>query len=322
VLAVNGVAMYRYIARRFLQMLLVLFLMSILVFVTLRLIPGDTAIRIVGREGTQEGVDAVRRELGLDQPIHVQYFLWMKRVLQGDFGSSWYSKHPAMELIRAKLPATVMLALAATFIGMSIALPLGIVAGLKPHSWIDNLATGFSLLGVALPPFWVGMMLMLIFAVHLNIFPPAGFVKISENPWLSLKHLVLPAVTVGIQLAASQTRFLRSGMLDVMSADYIRTARGKGLPEQQVILVHALKNALLSVVTVFALDFGGLLGGVLVTETVFFWPGIGTLLIQSIGNRDYGVVQAVVLFIATVYIVVNLVADITYGYLDPRIRYE
>jgi peptide/nickel transport system permease protein len=314
--------MLRYITRRLLQMMLVLFLMSVFVFVVLRVIPGDAAMRIIGREGERAGVEAVRRELGLDQPIYVQYFVWLKAVLHGDFGYSWFSKHSAMTLIQAKLPPTLILALAATLVGLSIAFPVGIIAGLKPHTWIDHIATGFSLLGVAMPPFWVGMMLMLTFAVRLGLLPPAGFVKPTEDLGLSLKHLVLPAVTVGIQLAASQTRFLRSGILDVMGTDYIRTARAKGLPERRVIVVHALKNALLTVVTVFALDFGGLLGGVLITEAVFFWPGIGTLLVQAIGNRDYGVVQAVVLFVTGAYVVVNLLADITYAYLDPRIRYN
>jgi len=314
--------MQRYIIRRFLEMLLVLVIMSVIIFVTLRLLPGDPTMIFIGREGTKEGIEAVRKELGLDQPVYVQYFYWLRDVLSGRFGYSWYTKHSAMELLRVKFPATLYLTLAALLVGTLITLPLGLIAGIKPHSWFDNFATTFSLFGVAMPPFWVGIMLMMFFAVRLRVLPAAGYVNPSENLLLSLKHLVLPAVTLGIQVAATQTRFLRSGMLDVMSADYIRSARAKGLPERLVILRHALKNALLSVVTIFALEFGALLGGALVTETVFFWPGIGTTLVQSIGNRDYGIVQAVVLYVALVYMLVNLLADISYAFLDPRIRFE
>jgi len=314
--------MQRYIIRRFLEMLLVLLIMSVIIFVTLRLLPGDPTIAFIGREGTKEGIEAVRKELGLDKPIYVQYVIWMRDVLHGQFGYSWYTKHSAMDILRVKFPATLYLTLAALLVGTLITLPLGLIAGIKPHSWFDNFATTFSLFGVAMPPFWVGIMLMMFFAVRLRWLPAAGYVKPSENLLLSLKHLILPAVTLGIQVAATMTRFLRSGMLDVMSADYVRTARSKGLPEQLVIMRHALKNAMLSVVTVFALEFGSLLGGALVTETVFFWPGIGTTLVQSIGNRDYGIVQAVVLYVALIYMLVNLLADISYAFLDPRIRYE
>jgi peptide/nickel transport system permease protein len=314
--------MQSYIARRLGQTLIVLIVISVIIFGALRLLPGDPAAVFVGREGSKAAIEAIRRDLGLDKPIYVQYFLWLKEVLRGNFGISWFTKHSAMELLRAKLPATLMLTFGAVFIGLIIALPLGIISGIKPHSWIDNFATTFSLFGVAMPSFWVGMMLMLLFAVRFRILPAAGYVNPSENLGQSLLHLILPALTLGIQLAASQARFLRSGLLDVMGTDYIRTARGKGLQEWRVITSHALKNALLTVVTVFAIDFGGLLGGALVTETVFFWPGIGTLLVQSIGNRDYGVVQAVVLFVALVYITVNLLADLAYAYLDPRIRFD
>jgi peptide/nickel transport system permease protein len=182
--------------------------------------------------------------------------------------------------------------------------------------------TLLSLLGVAVPPFWLGMMLMLLFADRIPILPAAGYVKPSVDLGLSLKHLVLPTLTIGLQLAASQTRFLRSGMLDVMSMDYVRTARAKGLPERIVVVRHCLKNALLTVVTVFSLNFGALLSGAIVTEAVFFWPGLGTLLVSAIGQRDYAVVQAIVLFMAAMYVAVNLLADLSYAYLDPRIRYE
>jgi peptide/nickel transport system permease protein len=209
---------------------------------------------------------------------------------------------------------------AATLIGVLIALPLGIISGIKPYTWIDSFATTFSLFGVAIPSFWTGLMLILFFAVRLGWLPTSGYGPPGEG--LKFRYLILPSVALGIQLAAGLTRFMRSGMLDVMNTDYVRTARAKGLSERMVVLRHALKNALLSVVTVFALNFGALLGGALVTEQVFRWPGVGLLLVGAISNRDYGVVQAAVLLVALIYVSANLMADLTYGLLDPRIRYE
>jgi peptide/nickel transport system permease protein len=314
--------MQKYIARRLLQTVLVLFVMSVLIFAALRLLPGDPAVALLGKKGTSAALAEVRHELGLDRPIFVQYFIWIKSVLRGDFGISMVTKQSVTEMLKQKLPATLLLTAAATLVGLMMTIPLGIISGLRPHSLIDNFATTFSLLGVAMPSFWVGIVLVIFFGVDLRILPAGGYVKPSEDLGQSLLHLILPAITVGIQLAASETRFLRSGMLDVMGADYIRTARAKGLGENTVVLRHALKNALLTVVTVFALDFGTLLGGELVVETVFFWPGIGMLLVKSIQNRDYGAVQAVVLFVTIIYVGVNMLADLAYGYLDPRIRYD
>jgi peptide/nickel transport system permease protein len=303
-------------------MVLVLFVMSIVIFAAMRLLPGDWATIMMGLEGSEEGAERIRSEAGLDRPIYVQYAAWFWNTLQGNLGVSSFSKQPVIDLVRAKLPATLMLALAGTLFGLLVSFPLGIISGIKPYSWADNVTTLLSLLGVAVPPFWLGMMLMLLFADRIPILPAAGYVKPSVDLGLSLKHLVLPTLTIGLQLAASQTRFLRSGMLDVMSMDYVRTARAKGLPERIVVVRHCLKNALLTVVTVFSLNFGALLSGAIVTEAVFFWPGLGTLLVSAIGQRDYAVVQAIVLFMAAMYVAVNLLADLSYAYLDPRIRYE
>jgi peptide/nickel transport system permease protein len=203
-----------------------------------------------------------------------------------------------------------------------ISVPLGIIAGVRPNSWLAHLASFFSLVGIALPSFWLGLMLLLTFGVSLRWLPPSGYISPFDDPVMGIKYLIMPAVTLGVGLAAPLTRFIRSGMLDVMSADYVRTARAKGLTGRLIVFRHALKNAMLSVVTIFGVLIGSLLGGSIITESVFNWPGIGTLLLQAIQQRDYGIVQGVVLFISLIFLVVNLLVDLTYAYLDPRIRYH
>jgi ABC-type dipeptide/oligopeptide/nickel transport system permease component len=312
--------MYQYILRRLVQTVPVLFLFSIAVFTVMRLVPGDPANVILGLEPTPEALAQIRHEMGLDKPIPVQYGIWLRHVVRGDLGTSWKSKQPVTHLIWRRFPATLLLTFGATLIGVTIALPLGIVSGVRPHSVFDTVATGFSLMGVAIPGFWLGLMLLLLFAVRLHWLPPSGYTPLSEDPVESLKHLILPAITLGTGLAAPLARFVRSGMLDVLGTDYIRTARAKGLPERLVVIRHALRNGLLSVVTVFGLEFGALLGGAVVTESVFNWPGIGTLLLTGIKQRDYAMVQGTVLFVSVIFIVVNLLVDLSYGLLDPRIR--
>lgn len=312
--------MQTYILRRLLQTIPVLFLFSIVVFTALRLVPGDPAVVMLGLEATPEAIAEIRDEMGLDEPIFVQYGIWLGNVLQGDFGVSWRSKQTVESLILRRLPATIQLTVGAMLIGVLIAVPLGVLSGLRPHSLFDTLATGFSLLGIAIPGFWLGLMLLLLLSVRLNWLPPSGHVPLQEDPIESLKHLFLPALTLGVGLAAPLARFVRSGMLDVMEADYIRTARAKGLPERLVVVRHALRNGLLSVTTVFGLELGALLGGAVITESVFNWPGIDTLLLTAIQQRDYAMVQGTVLFISAMFILVNLLVDISYGFLDPRIR--
>jgi ABC-type dipeptide/oligopeptide/nickel transport system permease component len=312
--------MYHYILRRLVQTVPVLFLFSVAVFTVMRLVPGDPANVILGREPTPEALAQIRKEMGLDKPIPVQYGIWLRHVAQGDLGISWKSKQPVTHLIWGRFPATLLLTFGATLIGVTIALPLGILSGVRPHSAFDSAATGFSLVGVALPGFWLGLMLLLLFAVRFHWLPPSGYTPLSQDPVASLKHLILPAITLGTGLAAPLARFVRSGMLDVLGTDYIRTARAKGLPERLIVIRHALRNGLLSVVTVFGLEFGSLLGGAVVTESVFNWPGIGTLLLTGIKQRDYAMVQGTVLFVSVIFIVVNLLVDLSYGLLDPRIR--
>ena len=314
--------MQQYIARRLIQMVFVLLAFSVIVFTVLRLIPGDPVAVMLGTEIGEEGYKQLRHEMGLDRPIYVQYARWLNEVVHGNFGTSWRSQQAASYLIQRRFPATAWLTLAATFISLIISMPLGIISGIKPHSWISHFATAFSLAGIAMPSFWLGLMLMLMFAIWRKWLPPSGYVSPFEDVVLSFKHLIMPAVTLGVGLAAPLTRFMRSGMLDVLGTDYVRTARAKGLTDNAVIFKHVLKNALLSVITVFGLWVGAMLGGSMVTETVFNWPGLGTLLLQAIQTRDYGIVQGVVLFVCLVYMALNLLVDISYAFLDPRIRLD
>ncbi|MCB0106409.1 MAG: ABC transporter permease, partial [Caldilineaceae bacterium] len=293
--------MQQYILRRLLQMIFVLVLFSIVVFTVLRLVPGDPVAAQLGLEASQEAYDQLRAEMGLDQPIYIQYLRWLQDISQGDFGTSWRSHQSALSLIQRRFPATIWLTLASIVVGLLISIPLGIVAGVRPNSLPAHFSTLFSLVGIAMPSFWLGLMLLLTLAVTLRWLPPSGYISPFDDPVLGLKYLLMPAFTLGVGLAAPLTRFIRSGMLDVMNTDYVRTARAKGLTERLVIFRHVIKNAMLSVVTIFGVLLGSLLGGSIITESVFNWPGIGTLLLQSIQQRDYGIVQGVVLFISLIF---------------------
>ena len=312
--------MRQFVLRRLLQTIPVLFLFSVIVFAVLRLVPGDPAVVMLGLQATPEAVAEIRQEMGLDRSIPVQYVVWLNHVAHGDFGVSWTSKQPVWKLIQRRFEATIFLTLGATIVGIVIALPLGILAGVRPYSKFGAFATTFSLLGVALPGFWLGLLLLLLFSVRVHWLPPSGYVPFWDDPIQSIKHLILPAITLGVGLAAPLARFVRSSMLDVMGSDYIRTARAKGLAERSIISRHAMRNGMLPVVTIFGLEFGSMLGGAVITESVFNWPGIGTLLLTAIKQRDYAMVQGTVLFISLVFILINLMIDIAYGYLDPRIR--
>ena len=273
-------------------------------------------------EATREALEMEREELGLNKPVYVQYGIWIGKLLRGDMGVSlsYSANHPVSSLVWEKFKRTIPLTLSALTVGVVFSMPLGIIAGLRPFTWLDNFISATSLFGVAAPSFWVGLMFILLFAVQLGWLPTSGYGPIGEG--FHWKYFILPSIALGIQLMGALTRYMRSGMLDVMSSDYIRTARAKGLPFKLVVARHALKNAMLSVVTVIALDLGGLLAGALVTETVFNWPGVGLLLVDAIQGRDYAIVQMIVLITSVVYVSVNLLADIAYGYLDPRIRYQ
>jgi peptide/nickel transport system permease protein len=305
--------MKRYLFQRFLLFLPTLAGALTLVFFLIHLVPGDPIEIMLGETASSTDKESLRRELGLDQPLWAQYVDFLTRLLAGDLGHSLYEKGDVSDLILTRFPATLELTLAAMAVALLIAFPLGILAAVNRGSWIDRLSLSFSLLGLAMPNFWLGPLLMIVFSIELGWLPVSGRGELS--------HLILPSLTLGTAMAAILTRMIRSGLLEVIHEDYIQTARAKGLSERTVWLKHALRNALLSVVTIMGLQFGSLLTGSIITETIFTWPGIGRLTVQAIQTRDYPLVQGCILVIVLSYLAVNLVTDIFYRVVDPRIRY-
>ena len=312
--------MTRYIAQRLLLTIQVLLLVSIIVFALINLIPGDPAQLMAGGEAGKEVVEALRKQMGLDRPVIVRYLIWLQRVLRGDLGRSVRDGRPVRDVLLLKLPVTIQLALVSLFVAWSIAIPSGVLAAWKRRSAIDYTATTLALAGISIPNFWLGIMLIYLFAVNLRWLPPSGYTE----PWIdlarSLRMMILPATVLGTALAALVMRLLRSSMLEVLGTEYVRTAQAKGLSDWLVVMKHALKNAMIPVATVMGLQLGGLLGGAVITETIFAVPGIGQLAVQSILTRDYPMVQGVVLCSATAIVFINFTMDILYSLLDPRIR--
>ncbi|MGQ9824862.1 MAG: nickel ABC transporter permease [Desulfotomaculales bacterium] len=309
--------MWRYVTKRLLYLVPVLFGVSIITFGLINLAPGDPAeliLRSGGVEPTREAVEALREELGLNDPLYVQYGCWLWNVCHLDLGKSFRTGRPVAEEILSRFPATLELTFAAMVFMVCLALPAGILSALYRHAFLDHLSRLGALFGASLPGFWLGLVLIYFFAVKLGVLPVMGRG--------GLKHLVLPAVTLGFGLAAVYARILRASMLDVLGQDYIRVARAKGLKEKWVIGRHALKNALLPVVTLLGVSCGHLLGGAVIVETIFAWPGVGKFAVDSIFNRDYPVIQGYALSMAVVFVLVNLLVDISYVFLDPRIRLE
>ena len=311
--------MTRYIVRRLIFMVPVAFLVTVIAFALLRLAPGDPVLVFAGEERDPETLNQIRRSLGLDQPLPVQYVAWIGHAAQGDFGRSIRTRQRVSEAIVERIPATLELGGAALLLSVTVSLAIGTVSAVKRNSPIDLLATGFTVAGVSLPNFFLGLMLILVFALVFRVFPPGGYAPFVNDPFENLRRLVLPAITLATASTAVNMRQIRSSLLDVFSQDYIRTARAKGLSENGVIVRHALKNGLIPVVTLIGLQIGALIEGAVITESIFFWPGVGRLVVDSIGGRDYPVVQAIVLMSALMYMVSTLVVDIVYGYLDPRI---
>lgn len=300
--------------KRLLGTIPVIFGVLLLTFVLVHSIPGDPVEVMLGESAASADREVLRQNLGLDEPLPIQFFQYVAKVAQGDLGVSIHSKKPIVDLLAERLPATIKLAALALMIAISIGVPLGIVAALKADRWADNLATVLSLTVSAMPHFWLGPLLMMVFALWLGWLPVSGM---DANA-----SIILPALTLGFGLAAILTRMTRASMLEVLHEDFIRTARAKGLPEKTVILKHALRAALLPIVTVLGLQLGSLLAGTVITETVFAWDGIGRLLVESIEKRDYPVTQACVLVIALTYVFVNLLTDIIYTRIDPRVRFS
>jgi ABC-type dipeptide/oligopeptide/nickel transport system permease component len=312
--------MTRYIVRRLIFMVPVGFLVTVIAFTLLRLAPGDPVLVFAGQEEHDPAtLEQIRHSLGLDQPLPIQYIDWIGHAAHGDFGRSIRTRQPVREAIVERIPATLELSGAALLLSVALSLVIGTLSAVKHNSPLDLIATGFTVAGVSLPNFFLGLMLILLFGLVLRVFPPGGYAPFINDPIENLRRLVLPAITLATASTAVNMRQIRSSLLDVFSQDYIRTARAKGLSSTRVIVGHALKNGLIPVVTLIGLQIGALIEGAVITESIFFWPGVGRLVVDSIGGRDYPVVQAIVMMSALTYMVSTLLVDIVYGYLDPRI---
>ena len=293
---------------------------SVVTFSLIRLVPGDPVIALLGMEANEAAIQALRRQLALDQPLVAQYFAWAGRILTGDFGRSIQGGRDVLQLLLAALWPTALLSLAALAVSLLISIPAGIVAATRRNTIADYSASFVALCGLSMPSFWMGILLIMGLSIAWPTFPASGYVAPGEDMLAFLRHLVLPAITLGAALAAATMRMTRASMLEVLRADYVRTARAKGLTERSVVWNHALSNARMPIVTLLGIQLGQLLGGVVITETVFSWPGIGKLTVDAIFARDYPVVQGAVLVTATLFVLINLATDLIYTALDPRVR--
>lgn len=312
--------MGRYIVSRLLQAVPTVILASVAIFLLIHLIPGDPAMLLAGPDAGPEVVQALRQKLGLDQPLPVQYAIWAGSALRGDLGVSMISRYEVWRLVGMALPATLELMTVAFLLTLLVSLPLGIVAAVKQHSGFDAAVSVFTALGIGVPNFWLGILLILLFALALGWLPPQGRAPLLEEPGRAWRFLLLPAITLAVTQSAILTRFVRASMVEVLYEDYVRTARAKGLRDRMVVIGHALRNALIPVVTVIGIQIGRLLGGAVIVESVFAWPGVGRLLLKAIEERDYAVVQGGLLLLVVAFIVINLLTDLAYAVIDPRIR--
>lgn len=309
-----------FLIRRLLLTIPILFLVSVMVFSLLHMLPGDPATVILGPEAPPEAKEAMREQLGLNQPIVVQYMHWVGGVLQGNLGNSLVDGTPVSKLISQRLPATMELAIGTFLVGILIAVPAGILSASRQGRWIDYLSTGFALGGMSIPHFWLGMMFILYFAVQLGWLPASGYVPFFQDPFANLAAMIMPMVATGLRESAVLMRMLRSSLLEVLHADYIRTAYSKGLSEKIVVMQHALKNAMVPFITASGLQIASLLGGLVITEQIFQIPGLGRLIVESVFNRDYVTVQGAILVSALMVVLVNVVVDLLYAWIDPRIK--
>ncbi len=306
--------MFQYVLKRLFSTIPVLFGISLLLFFMLRMLPGDPAQVLAGQMASPEDIETIRQQLGLHRPVLVQYGLFLGRLVRFDLGRSARTQHPVIKEVWARLPNTILLAVSAIGLACLFGIPAGILAAIRPYTWIDYLFTSLALFGISMPVFWLGLMLIILFSVTLHWLPAGG-----TGSW---KHLILPSLTLAAFVVAFITRMTRASMIEALSQDYTTTARSKGLKEEVVVIKHALKNAMIPIITVVGLQFGLLLGGAVLTETVFAWPGMGRLIVDSILARDYPVIQGAILIFGLLYILVNLGVDLLYAYLDPRIRYD
>jgi peptide/nickel transport system permease protein len=311
----------RYILERLVLALVVVLGVTFLVFLIIHLVPGDPARVILGVQANEENVAALQERLGLNRPFLVQYGSWLVGLLKGDLGLSLITRQPVGPQIAQSLPATLQLAFVALLIGMAIGIPTGIISALNPGSKLDTTASVLSQIGVAIPDFWMGIMLILLFSLTLDWLPSRGYTPFSEDPGDWFAHIILPALTLGLISGSIQARFSRSAMLEVMNQNYVHVARAKGLKERTVILRHALRNAMITIVTIIGLQITALLSAVVVVEVVFGWPGLGRLALEAVLDRDYPLLQGTVLTVAVMLTMVNLGVDVLYFFLDPRIEY-
>ena len=320
--------MQAYIIKRVLLVIPTVVLATMVVFIILRIVPGDPALAILlseAQEGdakfAQEELDALRKKLGTDKPIHVQYVIWLWNVLQLDFGLSFWDEKPITERVIKKFPITLELTILAVILASILAVPLGVISAIKQDTWGDYAGRIISIAGIALPNFWVAIMIIFFLVLWFNWIPPLGYEDLWDDPWTNLQQLFFPAVALGFSNMAFISRVTRSAMLEVLREDYIRTARSKGLRERAVIFRHALKNALLPVVTVSGYEFGRLIAGTVIIEVIFLVPGMGRLLVDAVFHRDFSMVQAIIVIITMIVVLLNVVMDLIYAWLNPRIRY-
>jgi peptide/nickel transport system permease protein len=310
----------QYLMRRLLAAIPVMVMVATAVFLLLFLTPGDPAAVMLGPDARPEQVAELRERMGLNQPVYLQLLGWYGRLLRGDLGQSYFLNKPVAEAVAERAEPTLILTALATLVAMTVGLSLGILSALRRGRWIDTGSMFVAIAGVSMPTFWLGLNLIFVFGVLLQWLPVAGYQPLSAGLWENLRYMILPAITLGVFQAALLARLTRSMMLETLGEDYVRTARAKGLAEMQVVAAHAFRNALIPLLTVIGLIFAALMGGAVITEQVFNVPGVGRLLIQAVGRRDYPLVQGVVMVVAGLYVMINLVVDLLYGYLDPRIR--
>ncbi|MCY3900716.1 MAG: ABC transporter permease [Caldilineaceae bacterium] len=315
--------MSRFLGRRLIRAVLTVWAVATLVFLLMHALPGDVVLVLLDTVGAgSDAADKMREFLGLDRPLYVQYFDWLGTLLRGDMGNSLLGGYPVWDLVKSRIPVTVELAALTILLGLSIAIPLGIVAAARNGSWIDLLAMQFGQLGISIPNFWIATILILVVAARLQWLPPSGYKPISDGLGTNLLHMIMPSLSLALPLAAVMTRVVRSAVLEVLNRDYMRVAHAKGLHPQQVLWRHGLRNAAIPIVTVIGLELGYLLGGTVLIEEMFFVPGLGQLTVRALLNRDLPVLQGVLLLYSTAFVLVNLVVDLLYGQIDPRIRYE
>ena len=309
-----------YLLTRAWHSLLTIVLSSMVIFAGVRMLPGDPALAMAGEEASPERIAAVRADLGLDQPVWVQYATWVRNYLHGDFGRSLRTGTPVTELLGSTLPVTLWLAAYALLIAVVVGLALGVLAERRRGRWPELFANGVAMVGLSVPSFWLGLLAILYLSVQLSLFPASGYVPMRENPADAIYHLTLPAVILSLAIASAVMRQTRASMIETMGSDFVRTARAKGLEDRRVLLAYGLRNSLLVVVTIVGLQLGGLISGAVVTESIFGLPGFGKLTLNSVFTRDYPVIEAVVVIITVGYVLINLAVDVLYSVLDPRIR--